>query len=131
MELLTFGAEVSGVKRGEWVKLANGYVRAEYLRDTDPFAEMESLGVWRVTAYAWTGYVCANGEYPEEGRTIACNWLPFGTQVYIEGVGVREVMDRGPAWLGSEWCDLYLGDVWSCVTWGDQQREVWLYAETE
>ena len=78
----------------------------------------EPLGTWRITAYAYTGSPCANGNFPTAGYTIAHNSLPFGTEVYIEGVGYRTVEDRGPEWLGSEWCDLYLGDTDSCIQWG-------------
>ena len=102
-----------------------GYVKSEYTQPEDPQDDMELLGTWRVTAYAETGYPCANGNYPQTGYTVACNSLPFGTQIYIEDVGFRTVEDRGPAWLGSEWCDLYLGDYNSCVQWGSQQKKVW------
>lgn len=84
------------------------------------------LGQWRITAYAYTGSPCANGNYPTAGYTIACNSLPFGTRVYIEGVGELVVEDRGPTWLGSDWCDLYLGDVSECIQWGDQYRDVYI-----
>ena len=91
----------------------------------------EPLGTWRITAYAYTGSPCANGNYPSVDYTIAHNSLPFGTEVYIEGVGYRTVEDRGPEWLGSEWCDLYLGDTDSCIQWGDQYHEVYLVEVTE
>lgn len=102
-----------------------GYVKGDYTQPEDPQDDMELLGTWRITAYAETGYPCANGNYPTTGYTVACNSLPFGTQIYIEDVGFRTVEDRGPAWLGSEWCDLYLGDYNSCVQWGSQQKRVW------
>lgn len=111
---------------GGWLRVEGGnYVDGDYVQKTDPFTEMELLGEWRVTAYAETGSPCANGRYPTEGYTIACNSLPFETKVYIEGVGFRTVEDRGPEWLGDQWCDLYLGDYNSCVQWGDQMRKVW------
>ena len=116
--------EIETEGSGEWVKVEDGYVCAEYVQDDNP-VEGEFLGVWRVTAYAATGNACANGNYPSVGTTIAHNSLPFGTRVYIEGVGERVVEDRGPAYLGEEWCDLYLGDTASCIQWGDQQRRVW------
>ena len=90
---------------------------------------MAYMGTWRVTAYAYTGNPCANGNYPETGYTIAHNSLPFGTKVFIEGVGFRTVEDRGPEWLGEEWCDLYLGDTAECVQWGNQYRKVWVMTE--
>lgn len=127
VEVLPFGAEVEVVRSGKkWSKLQNGYVRTEWLSDQNPFESMTSMGTWRITAYAYTGSPCANGNYPTVGYTIAHNTLPFGTTVYISGVGFRTVEDRGPSWLGSEWCDLYMGDTGSCVQWGDQRREVWV-----
>ena len=109
-----------------WYRVeGGGYVDGEHTQKTDPFDAMEPLGEWRVTAYAETGYCCANGQYPTEGYTIACNSLPFETMVYIEDVGFRTVEDRGPVYLGDEWLDLYLGEYDACVQWGDQYRKVW------
>jgi len=123
VRVLPIGTEVDGEITDGWMQIGDGYISTDYIGDEDP---LELIGTWRVTAYAYTGSACANGEMPEMGRTIAHNSLPFGTRIYIEGVGVREVMDRGPAYLGTEWCDLYLGDVAECVNWGDQTREIWL-----
>ena len=88
--------------------------------------EMEYLGTFEMTAYEWTGYPCANGNYPEVGYTVACNSLPLGTTVYIEGVGYRVVEDRGAEWHASNWMDLYLGDVDSCYQWGIRSVEVYI-----
>ena len=127
LEVLPFRAEVSGEIEEGWMRLEgqDGYVCADYISAADPLGDAQLLGTWRITAYAETGYPCANGNYPTAGYTIACNSLDFGTNVYIEGVGFRTVEDRGPGWLGSEWCDLYLGDYWECVLWGSQNRRVW------
>ena len=127
LEVLPFRAEVSGEIEAGWMRLEgrDGYVCADYISAADPLGDARLLGTWRITAYAETGYPCANGNYPTVGYTIACNSLDFGTNVYIEGVGFRTVEDRGPEWLGSEWCDLYLGDYWECVQWGSQNRWVW------
>ena len=122
LEVLPYGTKIEGETEGDWIRLENGYVSAEFVGED---LGMEYLGEWRITAYAYTGSPCANGNYPTTGYTIACNSLPFGTEVYIEGVGIRTVEDRGPEWLGSEWCDLYLGDYNSCVNWGSQYRGVW------
>lgn len=122
LEVLPFGTEVPGGD-GDWIPFRGGYIASEWICSDNP---IKYTGEWRITAYAASGSPCANGEFPEIGRTIAHNSLPFGTMVYIEGVGVREVMDRGPDYLGTEWCDLYLGDTGACVQWGDQTRKVWL-----
>lgn len=123
LEVLPIGTEVDGEITDGWMQIEDGYISTDYIGDEDP---LELIGTWRVTAYAYTGSACANGEMPETGMTIAHNSLPFGTLIYIEGMGVREVMDRGPAYLGTEWCDLYLGDTAECVQWGDQIRKVYL-----
>jgi len=88
--------------------------------------EMEYLGTFEMTAYEWTGNPCANGNYPEVGYTVACNSLPLGTVVYIEGVGYRVVEDRGADWHASNWMDLYLGDVSACYEWGIRSVEVYI-----
>lgn len=126
--VLPFGSEVNGEIDAGWMRLEGreGFVSAEHVQITDPFEKMAYQGEWRVTAYAYTGSPCANGNYPEAGYTIAHNSLPFGTEVYIDGVGFRTVEDRGPTRLGTEWCDLYLGDTAECVQWGNQYRKVWV-----
>lgn len=134
IQVLEFGQKLAVIDDdpdlGGWYRIeGGGYVDGKYVQKTDPFTEMELLGEWRVTAYAETGYCCANGNYPTTGYTIACNSLPFGTEVYIEDVGFRTVEDRGPAYLGDAWLDLYLGEYDACVQWGDQTRKVWRVTE--
>ena len=84
------------------------------------------LGSFQITAYEWDGSKCANGRYPTEGYTVACNSLPLGTRVYIEGIGERVVEDRGATWHSDSWMDLYLGDVSACNEFGVQYRNVYV-----
>lgn len=102
-----------------------GYVCGDYLQEEQP-PDLEYLGNYFITAYEDTGLLCANGTYPTVGYTVAHNTFPFGTELYIEGVGYRTVEDRGPSYLGSEWLDLYLGDASECYQWGEQHRNVYL-----
>ena len=107
-----------------------GYIKAEYLtyeKQTEkitPNNKRTLLGTWLITAYTHTGNLCANGNYPTAGYTIACNDLPFGTQVYIEGIGNRTVEDTGPPW--SEWADVFMDSYNECINWGTQYRNVYL-----
>lgn len=114
-----------------WVKVRYddkiGYVCGDYLQD----GSLEYLGNYFITAYEDTGLLCANGAYPTVGYTVAHNTFPFGTEVYIDGVGCRTVEDRGPSYLGSEWLDLYLGDSSECYVWGEQHRDVYLVNHNE
>ena len=105
---------------------AEEVIEPEEIAEESPEEELEYLGAFEMTAYEWTGNPCANGNYPEVGYTVACNSLPLGTTVYIEGVGYRVVEDRGAEWHGSSWMDLYLGDVDSCYEWGVRSVEVYI-----
>ena len=103
-----------------------GYVQIKYLSKENPLDEYEYIGNWMITAYTHTGSACANGNYPEDGYTIACNSLPFGTEVYIKNIGFRTVEDRGPSSLGSEWLDLFMDDTQSCINFGMQYYDVYV-----
>lgn len=90
----------------------------------DPRAGWQSLGVWDITAYTWTGNPCANGEYPYEG-VCAVNGLPFGTVIYVDGWGYLTVADRGgmDGWYD---VDIYLDSEAACWEYGRRAREVWI-----
>lgn len=105
---------------------AEEVIEPEEIAEESPEEELEYLGTFDMTAYEWTGNPCANGNYPSVGYTVACNSLPLGTTVYIEGVGYRVVEDRGAEWHGDWWMDLYLGDVDSCYEWGVRSVDVYI-----
>jgi 3D (Asp-Asp-Asp) domain-containing protein len=71
------------------------------------------------------GYgITASGTTATEGRTIACpRDLPFGTEVDIEGIGVRTCEDTGGAIIGRH-IDLYVSDVRRALDFGAQERKV-------
>lgn len=105
------------------------YVCTDGLSTTNPMENFTYLGNWHITAYTHTGNACANGNYPMAGYTIACNSLDFGTKVYISGIGFRVVEDRGPGWLGSSWCDVFMDSYNECIVFGSQYRDVWMAAD--
>lgn len=112
-------------------ELYEEYIEEIYEEEVEIYQEendygMTYIGVFEITAYEWTGNTCANGNYPTVGYTIACNALPIGTQVYIEGIGYRTVEDRGATWHSDNWLDLYLGDISSCYSFGRQYLEVYI-----
>jgi 3D (Asp-Asp-Asp) domain-containing protein len=72
-----------------------------------------------------TNGITASGAKATEGVTIAAdtNKLPFGTRVYIEGVGERIVQDRGGAIKGNR-IDLYFSDHQRALNFGRQTKQV-------
>lgn len=105
-------------------------------KDFDVYYEVEEeetttegytyLGEYQLTAYEWTGNPCANGNYPTCSYTVACNSLPLGTRIYIEGYGEYVVEDRGASWHSSNWIDVYMGDYNSCIQFGTRSASVYL-----
>lgn len=75
---------------------------------------MEYCGDYRVTAYAYyeggeENYYTASGATPVPYYTVATgSEFPFGTVLYIEGIGYVEVQDRGG--FGEGIIDLHIGN---------------------
>lgn len=89
------------------------------------------LGEWRITEYCpcsicnggYTG--TASGAPLTPGRTAACNSLPLGAEIYVEGYGWRVVEDRGGG--GACWVDILVEtheDAQSVE--GNSRRKVWV-----
>ena len=91
---------------------------------TDDKSNMTPIGVYELTAYEWTGNPCANGNYPTTGYTVACNSLPLGTRIYIEGYGEYVVEDRGG--MADNVIDIYYGDVDACFQFGRRSAQVYI-----
>lgn len=86
--------------------------------------ELEYAGIFELTAYAWTGNPCANGNYPTTGYTVASNYFPLGTKIYIEGMGEFTVEDRGG--MADNVVDIYMGDHDTCIQFGRQQAGIYI-----
>lgn len=83
------------------------------------------LGEYELTAYAWTGNPCSNGNYPTQNYTVACNSLPLGTKIHIEGYGDYVVEDRGG--MSNSVIDVYMGDTATCIQFGRRSAKVYIY----
>ena len=88
-------------------------------------------GVYKITAYCpcerccgKTDGITASGEKAVEGVTVAMDKsIPFGTKVYIDGVGERIVQDRGGAIKGNR-IDLYFDSHQEALNFGRQTKQV-------
>lgn len=85
-------------------------LRSEYLNiptEVD-YSNLTYFGQLNVTGYdPYCSHCCgksdgitASGEYTEYYKTVACNALPFGTEVYVEGYGYFRVNDTGGSKVG-------------------------------
>lgn len=129
LRILQYGEEITEVDdepiKG-WMRISDGYVSREWVSDSNPKDGTSYLGNWKTTAYTWTGYRCADGSWPQSGYSAACNSLPFGTQIYVDGIGKLTVTDRGPSSMPSEWLDIYMDSYNACVQYGVQYHDVYL-----
>lgn len=73
------------------------------------------------------GRQTSSGVQAVEGVTVAAdtNVLPFGTKIYIEGVGTRVVQDRGGAIRGNR-IDVYVSSHSQCNANGKHQAAVYV-----
>lgn len=91
------------------------------------------LGEFTATAYCACPICCgeyssgytASGTLAEEGRTIACNSLPFGTQVMIDS-HIYTVEDTGWSPYGENWLDIFYQDHDSALAFGMRTVDVYL-----
>ncbi|MFZ7120711.1 MAG: 3D domain-containing protein [Eubacteriaceae bacterium] len=81
------------------------------------------------------GYgITAIGKQAVVGVTAAADWsvLPFGTDIFIEGIGIRTIQDKGGG-ISDNKIDIYFGDPIQDVKakreallFGKQKRKVWI-----
>ena len=92
------------------------------------------LGEFLVTAYCncksccgkWSGGACKNGEYPQQGITVACdtNVIPLNSFIEIEGYGTRKCQDTGNLIIGNR-LDLYFSSHREALKFGKKTLKVY------
>lgn len=94
------------------------------------------LGNYIITYYCSCEQCCgknngitASGQKVQDGVTIAADSsLPFGTKVYIQGIGLRVVQDRGGAIKGNI-MDVYVNSHDKAIQLGRSRKDVWMVFE--
>ena len=94
--------------------------------DEEDIAEDDGgyIGCFELTAYCACEYCCgegamgitASGTVPYQGRTVACNSIPLGTEIYIDGFGYYTVEDRGG--MGDDVIDIFFYDHYEALELG-------------
>ena len=109
-------------------------VISPYSEPTEDYSEnLTYLGEFTATAYCACPICCgeyssgytASGTLATEGRTIACNSLPFGTQVMIEG-HTYVVEDTGWSPYGENWLDIFFASHDAALAYGMRTVDVYL-----
>lgn len=101
----------------------------------EPETDMQYQGKWRVTFYdncsqccgKWAGGPTASGVYPTANHTVACGKnIPFGTVIYIEGLGYYVCEDRG---VGNGCIDIYVNNHSEIPSWGVGYFDAYIVSE--
>ena len=95
---------------------------------------MTYIGTFTCTGYCPCGACCgdyatgytASGTLATEGRTIACNSLPLGTEVFIDG-NTYIVEDTGWSPYGEAWIDFFFYDHQTASDFGIQYKDVYIW----
>lgn len=90
-------------------------------------------GTYNCTAYSSTGNACADGVYPCEGVTVACNDPSLWHKVIeISGTGTEwdglyYVHDTGSmSVMGTNTIDIFIDDTWECKQFGRRTAEIYV-----
>lgn len=95
------------------------------------------VGKYKITYYCACEQCCgktngitASGVKAKEGVTVAADTskLPFGTRIYIKGIGWRTVQDRGGAIKGNR-LDIYISSHNNPMPYNVQNLDVWMVLE--
>lgn len=127
---------VEGFYIGDWVRVLYNekeyYVNSKYLSETKVGENKLNsyLGTYKITHYCpcsqccgWSTGITASGTYATAGRTVACNSLPFGTQIMING-NIYIVEDTGG--MSNSTIDIFVESHQEALNLGTYYTDVYL-----
>ena len=89
------------------------------------------VGNWTISFYCpgpcccgeWATGCTASGVLATEWHTVATDMFPFGTELYVDGLGYFVVEDLG---VSGEWLDVFVNDHQEALNLGLQYRDVYV-----
>ena len=98
--------------------------------------KVDYIGKYKITYYCACEQCCgktdgitASGVKVKEGVTVAADTsLPFGTKLYIQGIGWRTVQDRGGSIKGNR-LDIYISSHNDPMPYNVKNLDVWVVME--
>lgn len=90
----------------------------------EPAGPGEYMGKFSVTCYALQGNTASGEAVHDRGVAVDRRMFPFGTQLYIEGVGWRIANDTGGSVRGNR-LDIWLPNVEDCIAFGRRTLDVY------
>ena len=89
------------------------------------------VGNWTITFYCACSECCgdfatgctASGVAATSWHTVATDQFPFGTELYVDGLGYFVVEDLG---VSGEWLDVFVNDHQEALNLGLQYRDVYV-----
>ena len=92
-----------------------------------PSRHLNFLGNFLVTCYDLSGLTKSGAMAGPQSAAVDPGVIPLGTQIYVDGVGVRTADDTGGAIVGDH-VDIWEPTFGQCAEWGAQQRSVYSVA---
>ncbi len=89
-----------------------------------PSRHLNFLGNFLVTCYDLSGLTKSGAMAGLQSAAVDPGVIPLGTQIYVDGVGVRTADDTGGAIVGDH-VDIWEPTFGQCAAWGAQQRAVY------
>ena len=106
------------IYNGVWGCISSQYV-TQTARPLTGYEQVKSLGLCRTTGYdicysccGGTSGITASGTRATTGRSCGMKGVPFGSRIYIEGIGYRIVEDTG--YIGYNHVDIMCDNHYQC-----------------
>jgi 3D (Asp-Asp-Asp) domain-containing protein len=130
VSILSFGSIISECSSKPNAKAKTVQLNTKKNVTKKKWKKVKYMGRYELTAYCnckkccgqWAGGRTASGTIPKQGRTVACNSIPFKTKLLIKGK-VYTVEDTGG--MANNVIDIYFNSHAAALRFGRRQSKVY------